>query len=145
VSTLRGQRLPGPDDVPALVEQARTAGHPVTFEVTGTSRPVPAGTALALYRGVQEALTNATKHAGTGAAVAVRIDWGPDAVRADVTDDGNGGAPLPPLPSGGYGLAGLGERAALAGGKLDAGPCGNGWRVRLTLPLLEAGAGEGRS
>ena len=137
VSTLRGDGLPGPAEIPQLVEQARAAGSPVTFQVAGQARPIPAETGLAVYRAVQEALTNVAKHAGPGSPVDVRITWSPDEVRADVVNRA-GGTPAAGLPSSGYGLAGLSERAALAGGRLEAGPDDDGWRVRLVLPIPAA-------
>ncbi|SNY62981.1 sensor histidine kinase [Paractinoplanes atraurantiacus] len=130
VEMLRGDRLPGPSLIPGLVAQ-----HPgATLTVTGTPRPLPPEDGLALYRTVQEALTNAAKHAGPSALVTVAVNWRPDAVEVGVTDDGGPGAAL---PSGGFGLTGLAERAALAGGHLSAGPTDTGWRVSLTMPLGE--------
>jgi signal transduction histidine kinase len=62
----------------ALVERTRAAGLPVTLTVTGTRQHLPAGAELAVYRVVQESLTNAIKHAG-GAATQVALTWGDDA------------------------------------------------------------------
>jgi signal transduction histidine kinase len=87
-----------------------------------------------VYRAVQEALTNAAKHAGRHATVTVALTWTDTALTAQVTDAG-GDRVTAGLPSGGYGLAGLAERAALAGGRLDAGPTADGWRVTLTMPI----------
>ncbi|MEV4346808.1 histidine kinase [Actinoplanes sp. NPDC049596] len=130
VETLRGDRLPGPSLIPDLV-----ARHPgATLTVTGTPRPLPPENGLALYRTVQEALTNAAKHAGPSAAVTVDLSWAVEAVSVVVTDTGGPGAAL---PSGGLGLTGLAERAALAGGHLEAGPTDTGWRVSLSMPLGE--------
>ncbi len=134
VSTLRGEQLPGPEELPALVAHARAAGHSVTYEVAGEPRPIPAETGLAVYRAVQEALTNATKHGGAGSTVDVRVRWSPAELSAEVVN-AIGQRETTSLPSGGYGLAGLAERAALAGGRLEAGPVEEGWRVRLVLPL----------
>lgn len=134
VATLRGESLPGPDDLPGLVETARFAGVPTTYEVHGPPRVLPAELGLAVYRTVQEALTNTRKHAGSGATATVRLDWAEDAVTVEITDAGGDRSPAD-LPSSGYGLAGLAERAALAGGHLEQGPTDDGFRVRLTLPL----------
>jgi len=131
IDTLRGQLLPGPADLPALIEQA---GLPVRYEVTGEPRPLPADAALAVYRTVQEALTNATRYGGTGVKATVALRWSPSEVVAEVVDAGGDRVPAD-LPSGGYGLAGLAERAALAGGRVDAGPTAEGWRVTVTLPV----------
>lgn len=131
VATLRGEELPGPAQLPELVEQARlSTGAPVTLEVTGTPYPLPPERGLPLYRAVQEALSNVAKHA-SGARTDVTLAWAADAVTVTVVD--HGGAPSS-MPSGGFGLTGLAERAALAGGHLDAGPHEDGWRVRLTMP-----------
>ncbi|AGL20087.1 sensor histidine kinase [Actinoplanes sp. N902-109] len=127
VETLRGDELPGPALLPGLVARAGAG-----LTVSGTPRAVPPERGLALYRTVQEALTNTAKHAGPQVRAAVELAWQPAAVQVTITDPG-GGTPVP-LPSGGHGLTGLAERAALAGGNLEAGPHGTGWRVRLTLP-----------
>ena len=101
--------------------------------MTGEPRPLPADAALAVYRTVQEALTNATKYGGTGVKAGVTLRWSPSEVVAEIVDAGGDRVPAD-LPSGGYGLAGLAERAALAGGRVDAGPTADGWRVTLTVP-----------
>jgi signal transduction histidine kinase len=134
VATLRGEELPGPAHLPALIEQTRLAGLPVTYTVTGDPRPLPGESGLAVYRMVQEALTNTAKYAGRGASATVTLTWTDTALTAEVTDAG-GDRTHAGLPSGGYGLAGLGERAALAGGRLDAGPTADGWRVTLAMPI----------
>ncbi|HEY3535526.1 MAG TPA: sensor histidine kinase [Pedococcus sp.] len=132
VATLRGDELPGPAQVPELVQQARLAtGAPVTLTVVGEPTPLPAERGLPLYRAVQEALANVAKHA-QGAAATVTLTWRPDSVEVEVVDTGGRSAGL---PSGGFGLTGLAERAAHAGGRLDSGPTHGGWRVHLTMPL----------
>jgi signal transduction histidine kinase len=132
VSTLRGDALPGAADLPALVDNACRSGLLVSYDVVGEPRPLAGETGLAVYRSVQEALTNATKHAGVGASVTVTLTWTESTVTAEVFDSGGGATDG--LPSGGFGLAGLGERAALVGGRLEAGPSDGGWRVRLEMP-----------
>src|SRR5205085_2580489 len=82
--------------------QARAAGHPVTYEVAGEPRPIPAETGLAMYRAVQEALTNATKHGGAGSTVDVRVRWTPAELSAEVVN-AIGQREATSLPSGGYG------------------------------------------
>ena len=134
VSTLRGERLPGPDEIGDLVEHARLAGLPTTLTVTGEPRLLPAADGLAVYRTVQEALTNSTKYAGAGAVAEVTLDWQPETLCVQVTDRGGSGAAAG-LPSTGVGLAGLAERAALAGGRLERGPTSDGWRVVLVMPI----------
>lgn len=138
VATLRGDPLPGPAQLPDLVEQARLSGLSVTFTVIGAPRPLPPESGLALYRAVQEALTNTAKYAGHGPCVAVTLTWTAAQVTTEVVDAGGDHAPSS-LSSGGYGLAGLAERAALAGGHLDAGPTADGWRVALTMPTPDVG------
>lgn len=131
VATLRGEALPGPDQIPELVDQARlSTGSPVVYRVEGEPWPVAPEIGLPLYRAVQEALSNIAKHA-RGAAAEVTVRWTADAVGVEVLDHGGTSSGL---PSGGFGLAGLAERAALAGGRLESGPWAEGWRVCLTMP-----------
>jgi signal transduction histidine kinase len=134
VATLRGEALPGPAQLPELVEQTRLSGLPVALTVTGEPRPLPGESGLAVYRVVQESLTNTAKYAGRGATAQVTLTWTDTTLTAEVTDEG-GDRSDAGLPSGGYGLAGLAERAALAGGHLAAGPTADGWRVALTMPI----------
>src|SRR5580693_4300747 len=104
-------------DLPTLMTQVREAGLPVEFRVDGESRELPVGIELSAYRIVQEALTNALKHAG-GAHAAVSVRYGPDSLELEITDDGAG---IPAdVPGGGHGLAGIRERVTLYGGKFDA-------------------------
>ncbi|MEU1052958.1 histidine kinase [Streptomyces sp. NPDC005876] len=122
-------------DLDRLVDGVRAAGLPVRTTVEGRPALAP-GRQLAVYRVVQEALTNTLKHAGPAATAHIDLvyeDGG--AVTLTVTDTGCGG-PLD-APSDGRGLPGMRERTALYGGTLDAGPRprpGQGWRVRLHLP-----------
>ena len=133
VSTLRGDALPSPADIPSLVDNACRTGLLVSYAEVGEARALAGETGLAVYRCVQEALTNVTKYSASNASVAVTLTWTPSSVSVEVVD--TGGVPAAAaLPSGGFGLAGLGERAALAGGELEAGPYDGGWRVRLTMP-----------
>jgi signal transduction histidine kinase len=132
-------RLPGAGlaHLETLVSDVRAAGLPVRLTVTGTPAPLPAGADLAAYRIVQEALTNALKHAGT--ATSVDIHHGPSEIRIVVAN------PVPDLPRRGlggigHGVMGMRERAGLYGGTLDAGPDGAGsFLVRAQLPV-ESGA-----
>jgi signal transduction histidine kinase len=125
---------PGLDDLAALVEQTRRAGLPVELHVEGDPRPVPLGADLSAYRIVQEALTNARKHAGDARAT-VTIRYRDRELEVEVADDGRGSGNG---DGGGHGLVGMRERVALFGGELDAGPqTGGGFRVRARLPLGE--------
>src|SRR5205085_2815651 len=103
-------------------------------EVRGEPVDLPPEASLAVYRTVQEALTNARKHAA-GAPVHVQIDWRPDGTVVEVRDQGggHGGGELHET-GGGHGLNGLAERAALLRGQLHAGPADDGFRVRLEVP-----------
>jgi len=106
-----------------------------SLEIGGTPRPVPAEVATVIRRTTQEALTNATKHA-PGAAPVVRVDFGPSSIVLTVTDAGPPPNAQPSIlagTGGGYGLAGMRERAELVGAHLSAGPKEGGWQVQLTI------------
>ena len=120
-------------DLPRLVAQVSDAGLPVEIEIEGERRELPLGVELSAYRIVQEALTNALKHAGEARAT-VRVRYSPDQLELEVADDG-AGAPAA-VTGGGHGLAGMRERVALYGGRLDAGRRGDrGFTVRVVLPI----------
>ncbi|KQO64099.1 sensor histidine kinase [Curtobacterium sp. Leaf261] len=122
--------------LPALVESYRSAGLPVTLEASGTA-PRSEGVQTAVYRIVQEALTNALRYADRPEEARVAIAYGPP-VSVVVTDDGRGVAEGG-TPSGSCrGLVGMRERARLYGGSVEAGPqLGGGWRVAAVLPDVE--------
>ena len=124
---------PGLGDVPRLVEQIRAAGLPVDLRVEGEPRELPVGLELSAYRIVQEALTNALKHAGDAHAT-VHVRYGDDSLELEVVDNGVGAAAR--VDSGGHGLVGMRERVALYGGRFEAGrrPAG-GFTVRVLLPI----------
>jgi signal transduction histidine kinase len=105
----------------------------VELRIEGERRELPVGIELSAYRIVQEALTNALKHAGESHA-SVRVHYGADSLELEIVDDGAG--VRAPLASGGQGLVGMRERVALYGGRLDAGrrPTG-GFSVRVLLPV----------
>jgi signal transduction histidine kinase len=129
-----GAATPTLDGLDELVERARDAGLPVTLVVTGTRRPLPAGADLAVYRVVQEALTNAIKHAGR-ATTRVELTWSDDALELRVADRGDGG-PSPELAGAGQGLIGMRERIRVHGGEVETGPWpGGGFEVAARLPL----------
>jgi signal transduction histidine kinase len=139
IAALRGDALPGPELLPALVDQHRQAvGGRCRLEVRGQPRELPPDARLALYRTAQEALANVRKHA-PGAAVDVRLTWDDDHAVLVVEDQADGGAGPPAAAGdGGYGLTGMAERAELLGGHLDAGPTAAGFRVELRLPVEAA-------
>jgi len=124
---------PGLRDVELLVSQVRDAGLPVDLQIDGERRELPVGVELSAYRIVQEALTNALKHAGEASA-SVSIRYTPDSLELEVVDDGAGAGHE--LPVGGHGLAGMRERVALYGGRFDAGRRDTGgFAVRVLLPI----------
>lgn len=135
--------VPTLNDVPALVEQSRRAGLPVTFTgITGTmARTLPQGAELAAYRTVQEALTNALKHS-PGAATTVTIRWGEDGLHLRVHNGPVSSTAAQniarPVPGSGNGLRGMSERIALYHGTLTYGlqPDG-GWLVEAALPYRD--------
>ncbi|MFE6418398.1 sensor histidine kinase [Streptomyces rochei] len=125
---------PGIGDLDRLVEDSRRAGLPTTLTTEGDLQSLPPGVALTVFRIVQEALTNARKHAGHGAQVDVELTRTVHEVRVTVTDDG-------PRPGHfvargtGHGLVGMRERVVLHGGTLRVGPVSGGFAVRACLPL----------
>jgi signal transduction histidine kinase len=126
---------PQPDigELPRLVDQARRAGLDVDLDVNLDHSSLPAGMSLAVYRIVQEALTNTAKHAGP---VPVRVSIGMDdaQVKIDVIDSGTGGTGRE--QGGGHGLVGMRERVAVYAGSLHAGhQPGGGFAVHARLPL----------
>ena len=132
--------LPTLGYAPQLVADMRRAGLSIDLEIDGDLEDVPPGRALAAYRIVQEALTNALKHA-PGARVHVSIRRTADQLKVDVlqeqgpSSDGDGGGGGP-----GRGLVGMHERVALYGGRLAAGPGPDGgFEVRAALPLQAGG------
>ena len=118
-----------------LDELVSRSGLDVTLKRVG-SRPLPAQVERAAYRIVQEALTNAVRHA-PGSQVTVRLEYGTSELGILVTDSG---ATTPAVLSGdgsGNGIPGMRERAAALGGTLVAGPSGGGFQVAARLPLPE--------
>ena len=133
-----GAAPPGLAQLERLAERARAAGLPVDVRVQGESRPLSPALDLVSYRVVQEALTNAIKHAGPARAQ-VRVTFGTDCLELEIIDTGHGTAPgnTAPAPDG-HGLTGMQERLALYGGQLDAGSGqGGGCTGHATIPLLD--------
>jgi signal transduction histidine kinase len=123
---------PGLDQVAELVERLRAGGLQTRLEMEPTH--LPAGTALAVYRIVQESLTNVLKHAGTDAQAAVTIVQSGATVQVSVHDDGAG--PSGPASSTAHGIVGMRERVAAYGGTLRTGPRpGGGFEVEASIPL----------
>jgi signal transduction histidine kinase len=123
----------GDHDLETLVERFRTAGLPVRAEGLRTELPDDTGLRLAVYRVVQEALTNVLRHAPGTPRIDLAIRREQGRWEVEVVDQG---APVPPPDAGGVGLGliGMRERAAVLGGTVDAGPWDHGWRVLVTLP-----------
>ena len=134
--------LPGLVDLDHLVQGFRDAGLDVQFEVTGEQPPVSAGVELAIYRVVQEALTNVVRHAGPAQAK-VSLLYSPEAINVWVEDNGkklSGPAGRASArPADGHGLVGMRERIVAAQGALEAGPKtdGQGWEVHARVPVIE--------
>jgi len=129
---------PGLGDIEALAERMRSAGLDVAVRTNGEPCTVPADVGLAGYRIVQEALTNALKHAGP-AHVAVWLDF-TGGLTIQVADDGRGAAAAldgARVPGAGTGLTSMAERARAVGGTLIAGPRpGGGFRVHASIPVV---------
>jgi signal transduction histidine kinase len=133
------QPLPGLADLDDLLGRVRAAGLPVRYERSGSSPDLAPGIQLAVFRLIQEALTNTMKHAGPGASAAVRLELTTGEVRVEVEDDGVGSAGESGAPGGG--LTGMRERISAFGGELDCGPRHpRGWRVTARLYLNTAAA-----
>lgn len=132
--TTESESMPRIAQIPDLVEQARTDLREVTWEVIGDIPECSASVELTCYRVAQEGLTNARKHAGPAAKVAVRVREVPDGIEIEVSDNGRGGRSL--VPGTGTGLTGMRERVEAAGGTLHAGPKPDGgFLVRSFLPV----------
>jgi signal transduction histidine kinase len=129
---------PGIAQLPGLVENVRGAGVPVDFTISGSLDGLPATTGLAIYRIMQEALTNSLRHAPGAATTALLRVRG---IEVELTVDSAGVAADAPRGTG-VGLHSMRQRAEALGGTCTAGPTGGGWRVHATFPWFGAvGAG----
>ena len=129
------QSSPTLSEIRELVGQSSAAGLSVEMSVRGEERPMPAAVGRALYRLVQEALTNVHKHAGD-ADTSIELSLVPEAVEVEIRNDPPRSGPRHQLPSGGNGLLGMRERVTGLGGSFEAGPCRHGgFSVRARLPL----------
>jgi signal transduction histidine kinase len=136
--------VPVPDlrAIAALVAATTAAGTPTTLESAEPPVPLPPPVVLAVYRIVQESLTNVVRHAGR-VATTVDLRQNGEYLCVDVVNDG-GAAPAAFSDGTGAGLAGMRERAVALGGTLDAGPRpGGGWAVRARLPAAPAALAQG--
>jgi signal transduction histidine kinase len=127
----------GLTEIAALVAGSRAAGVDVDLVEHGDPVEIAPGLGRAVYRVVQESLTNAARHA-PGSTVRVELHWRPVELEV-IVHNGPAGRPAPQRPafgSGGAGLTGLGERVTSAGGRLGTGPePDGGFAVRATFPL----------
>ncbi|WP_091285027.1 sensor histidine kinase [Amycolatopsis xylanica] len=128
VQALREDAVSLPDLLPSLVD-----GQDVRLSISGDPRELPPAAGLTLYRTVQEALTNARKHA-PGSPVTVEVGYSTQEVTATVTNPASAQAAPLTGTGAGYGLTGIRERAELVGGTLVAGPLGDGWQVSVKVP-----------
>lgn len=134
VAALRTDAPPLTVELARLVDaHSRDSGFEASFTVEGEPRELPADTELACRRIAQEALTNAHKHA-PGAAVAARLAYHPSEVRLLVRTAGGSGSSRMSNDGGGYGIAGMRERAELLHGRVRAGEVEGGWEVELCIP-----------
>lgn len=122
---------PGVASLASLVDEACVGGLHASLDIEGHPRTLPAGLDLAVYRIVQEALTNVRRHA-TATRASVRLRYADDCVELEVRDDGTG-APKGFSAAGGHGLIGMRERAMLYGGRLETAST-DGFTVRAVLP-----------
>ena len=121
---------PGLDRLPELIEHVE-----IDFVQEGEPRPLPASADLAAYRIVQEALTNARKHGVPGSPVRLRLAWQRDRLTIEVGNEAGDGVGADVPAGSGFGLIGMRERAAAAGGMIQAGRDGGRFTVRAWLPL----------
>ena len=125
---------PGVSSLQALADEVSATGLPVELTVEGRPAALTAGVDISAYRIVQEALTNAIKHADAS-AVRVLVRYG-TSLELEISDDGTG--PARPDENG-HGLIGMRERVTLYGGTFDAGRSADGgFRVLATLPIADA-------
>jgi signal transduction histidine kinase len=136
---LAGATAPALSQLGALAERARAAGLPVELRIDGEPRELTPGLDLVAFRVVQEALTNAIKHAGPARAL-VRVRFTTGTLELEISDTGRGPALTDGDPATtGQGLLGMRERLVLYGGELQTGRSrGGGFRVRARIPLRES-------
>jgi signal transduction histidine kinase len=127
--------LPSGDEIPALVDHARTGGLAVELRTRGDLARIAPSIGAALYRIAQEALANAARHAPQARTVlAIEVGEAQACLVAETTGPtADGSATEPDRPR--YGLVGMRERATALGGQFSAAPTAGGWRVSCSLPL----------
>ena len=127
------QRLQGIEEIADLIDSAHASGLDVTCQHEGERVEVDPSISHTAYRVVQEGLSNAMKHAGTGAKVSVGLLWQRTQLCVEVRSLSGVGAS--PAVSGGFGLIGLRERTTVSGGTLTAGATDQGFLLQATLPI----------
>ncbi|WP_163512359.1 sensor histidine kinase [Fodinicola acaciae] len=128
---------PALDELDELITRVRDSGLDVRHSEDGDRKRLGPTAELAVYRLVQESLTNTLKHAGPDAHATVVLHWAPEALEVTVADDGHGPKPRDPddPASGGHGLVGMRERLSVVGGSVRTGPRpGGGFQVQARLP-----------
>jgi signal transduction histidine kinase len=129
--------LPHIQDLPELAAGYAAAGLKVDLDLDADLAAVPGDAGLAAYRIVQESLNNAARHAPASTA-RIQVRATAAELQLTVTNDISSPAPaLPSPPGSGHGIAGMTQRARLAGGAFSAGPDGRTWRVQAILPLRD--------
>jgi signal transduction histidine kinase len=125
---------PGIEQLGDLLEQVRSSGLPVSLTVEGVPREMPTGLALAVYRIVQESLTNTRKHGGAQVKASVALMYTDDCLVLRIVDNGRGAQA--PGDGMGHGLVGMRERVSVFGGTLVTGPhVSGGYAVEAILPF----------
>ena len=138
---------PQPDarDLGELVDRFRAAGMHVSTRGLSTPLPDDTGLQLAVFRIVQESLTNTLRYAPASARVHVELSATRKGIEVTVTDDGRGaGTNDAPTDGSGRGVIGMRERVGVYGGIVEAGPWGTGWRVHAALPWAGREHGDTR-
>jgi signal transduction histidine kinase len=129
---------PGLAELDTLLDSARSGGVSVAVTCSGHPVTLPEGVDLSAYRIVQEALSNAMRHA-PGARVQVQVAYRPDRLALEIRNDAVASVLVAAgglATGGGHGLVGMRERATMLGGSLDAGPTADGgFRVAAVLPV----------
>ncbi|MFD3379389.1 MULTISPECIES: sensor histidine kinase [unclassified Streptomyces] len=122
-------------DLDGLLRRTRAGGLRVTAAVEADPEALPPLVSREAYRIVQEALSNALKHAGPGTSVALRVRVVPDGRELAITAENPSPTAVVPRPGGGHGLRGIADRARLLGGTTECGPVDGVWRLHVRLPL----------
>lgn len=136
---------PGMNDLDSLVRGFRDSGLDVEWHSYGKAVELTDAPALAVYRIVQEGLTNALRHGDRRQPVELVFDWGGSSLAVIVTNGIPRGTTVPANPAG-HGIPGMRERASLAGGELEASDGTNGrFRVRATIPFASPPAASSAS